>query len=127
MPKIDELVETYFKLGAKLTKMDAEYEAAIKPYKEGQDKVKGMIVEAMDEMGVENVKTAHGTPYFSHPETYKVTDPEQFIQWVIDAGAYSVLPETITRKTELRSAIADNEPPPGVEVTTIRKFCCTRK
>lgn len=93
-------------------------------YEGARDKVKGLLVDALDFQGVESVRTAYGTPYFSHPESYKVVDPETFISWVVERGVYEVLPETLSRKEAIRNVCADDGGvPPGVEVTTIRQLC----
>jgi hypothetical protein len=119
---IGELVEKYHKIKAKIDTLEAEHKAKLAPYAEAEAKVKGAIMQAMDEMGVVNVKTEFGTPYFSHPETYRITDVKEFLGWVEEQGAYGVLPETITRKTELREFMFDGATPPGVEVSTIRRL-----
>ncbi len=121
---ISSLVDTHFKIKAKLAEIEADYKQKCAPYEAARDKVQGALVEALDEMGVENVKTAHGTPYFTHPETYKITDPEAFLGWVVENDAYSILPETLARKEAIRAQMPEGEAaPPGVDVTTVRKLC----
>lgn len=121
MVDLTALVETHFKIKAKLAAMEADYKLAIAKYEEARDKVKGQIVDALDEMGVENVKTTAGTPYFTHPESYKVSDMETFVSWVVERSAYEILPATLARKDAVRAACEEGVPP-GVEVTTIRQL-----
>ncbi len=89
---------------------------------EKAQEVKGKLMETLDELGVENIKTEAGTVYFTHPENYSVSDPESFVAWVVDRGAYEILPKTLARKEAVRAACGEGEVPEGVEVTRIRNL-----
>lgn len=122
MPSIGTLVAAHFKIKNEIDRRTKTLEEELKPFEEKLKQVDGMIMTAMDEMGVVNVKTEHGTPYFTHPETFKIVDKPSFVEWVINNEAYGVLPDTISRKEAVRDFINDSGMPGCIEATTIRKL-----
>jgi len=121
MPSIDKLVEAHFKIKNEIDRRTKALAEELKPLEEKLKQVDGMIMTAMDEMGVVNVKTEHGTPYFTHPETFKVVDKPSFVEWVINNEAYGVVPDTLSRKEAVRDFI-DGGLPDCIEAATIRKL-----
>lgn len=121
MTAIDKLVEAHFKIKNEIDRRTKALDEELKPFVEKLKKIDGMIMTAMDEMGVVNVKTEHGTPYFTHPETFKIVDKPSFVEWVINNEAYGVLPDTLSRKEAVRDFI-DEGLPDCLEATIIRKL-----
>lgn len=119
MTDINALVEARQKIKDWLEKAEAAFKASIVTAAERLVKIDGMLMAALDEIGVENVKTAHGTVYFTHPESMRVIDKEAFFEWVAAENAFDVLTSAVSK-----DAIRERgEMPPGVEVTRIRKLC----
>lgn len=125
-PELVETLKIPVKVGDDMVP-DEVVHASIRAYVEARirleekaEKVKGQLSETLDEIGVENVKTENGTVFFKHPESYSISDPEGFVAWLVDRGAYEILPKTLARKEAVRAACGDGEVPEGVEVTRIR-------
>ncbi|MCI0562697.1 MAG: hypothetical protein MN733_29810 [Nitrososphaera sp.] len=118
MPDLNELIETRQSIKAKLEAMDAEHEQRCAKFKAGLMQIEGQITEAMDAHGLQNVKTEHGTAYFTHPESMRVVDKEVFFEWVVANNGFDVLTSHVS-KDAIRSR---GEIPPGIEVHRVRKL-----
>lgn len=113
-------------LKSQLASEEEAYEKKIAPLKEAMLKIEGMIVDKMDAEQLDNVKTSYGTAYFTHPETMRVMDRENFFCWVlknVDNGSFDVLTSAVS-KDAVRARINNGlSAPYGVEITKIRKLC----
>ncbi|MCI0563473.1 MAG: hypothetical protein MN733_33780 [Nitrososphaera sp.] len=118
MTDLNALVATRQSLKTKLEAMDAEHEQRCAKYKAGLMEIEGKIVEAMDAHGLQNVKTEHGTAYFTHPESMRVVDKHTFFEWVVANNGFDVLTSHVS-KDAIRSR---GEVPPGIEVSRVRKL-----
>lgn len=118
MTDLNALVATRQTIKAKLEAMDAEHEQRCAKYKAGLMQIEGQIVDVMDANGLQNVKTEHGTAYFTHPESMRVVDKTAFFEWVVANNGFDVLTSHVS-KDAIRSR---GEIPPGIEVHRARKL-----
>lgn len=119
MPNIDELTEQYQKVKARIETDEARHKEELRRFVEAKMKLEGMLADALDEIGVENVKTKHGTVYFTRPESMKVVDKEAFYEWVFAENAFDVLTAAVSKDAVRERGVI----PPGVESVKIRKLC----
>ena len=82
----------------------------------------------MDTLGLDSVKSKHGTVYTTVFESVTVADAESFFEYVKQNDAYHLL-EKRASKTEVLHIMGDREdsgrpnpPPPGLNYTAIRKL-----
>ena len=76
-----------------------------------------------DEAGLENIKTAHGTAYWSNIASAKVASREAFLDFVRKEEAYDMLENRVSKEAVKSYMEAhDGLVPPGVDFTQIRKF-----
>jgi len=121
---LDTVVESYVKTRAKIK----ELEDQISELKLYQTRKEEYLNNQMQLMGVENVKTAHGTAYTTVAESVTVADQEAFFTYVKDYGAWELM-EKRAAKTAVLQVMGDKEeggrpypPPPGINYTSIKKI-----
>ncbi|MDD5305439.1 MAG: hypothetical protein PHS14_20255, partial [Elusimicrobia bacterium] len=103
---------------SRLETFEARHKEELRPLQEAKTKLEGMMADALDEIGVENVKTSHGTVYFTRPENMKVVDKEVFFEWVVAEGAFDVLTSAVSKDAIKERGVI----PPGVESVKIRQL-----
>jgi hypothetical protein len=103
------------------TEIDA-LEAQVKELKKLQEKRKQWFADAMKFQGVQNVKTAYGTPYFSKFESVKMADWDAFYDWVERNDKREFLNHAVNKTAVLEMMGKDRtgDLPPGVSYSATR-------
>lgn len=120
--KIDQLVETYIKLRAKLSQLDQEYEEKKRPFKEAQDKIEALMLARFGEMGVDSMKTQAGTAYVAVRSSASVADWDSFKEFLErQEDPYMFIERRVSKvAVEQYKAANDNDLPPGVNWSETR-------
>ena len=121
---LDTVVQSYVETRAKIK----ELEDQISELKAFQAKKEEYLNQQMTLMGVENVKTAHGTAYSTVAESVTVADQGAFFDWVQRTGSWECI-EKRAAKTAILQIMGDDEGngrpnplPPGLNYTAIKKI-----
>lgn len=112
--KVDELVRRFIQVRDKKSQLKAEYEQAASKLTELQDKIEALLLHRFSEMGVDSMKTPHGTAYTSRSVSATVGDWDAFIGFVKANGAYELLEHRVSKTAAEQYRVAHNELPPGV-------------
>jgi hypothetical protein len=121
LTKLDGLVRTYIQVREKKVTLKAEYEARNAEFTALQDKIEALMLAKFAEMGVDSVKTPHGTAYsqvqtrasLADWDTFKVfcqqqDDPFEFLERRISKAAVEQYKQD------------RNDLPPGVNWAEVR-------
>lgn len=121
---IDTVVEHYVKTRNEIKELEAKI-AELKSY---QEKKEEWLNQQLQSLGVESMRSSHGTVYQTTFESCTVADREVFMKWVIDNQAFNFL-ENRVAKSEALNYMGDREnnarpnpPPPGINYTAIKKI-----
>ena len=122
---IDTVVESYIK-----TRNDIKaLEDRISELKTFQARKDEWLMAQLAALGVDSVKSQHGTVYTSVSESVTVADSEAFFEYVKANDAYHLL-ERRASKAEVLNMMGDkdngsrpNSPPPGINYVAVKKVC----
>ena len=121
---VDTVIEAYIRTRNEIK----ELEDQIAEKKIFQARKEEYLMAQMDSLGLDSVKSKHGTVYTSVFESVTVADAESFFEYVKQNDAFHLL-EKRASKTEVLHIMGDrvdsgrpNPPPPGLNYTAIRKL-----
>lgn len=119
-PRLDisKRVDQYVALRDKIKKLDDEHKEKMKPYREVLEKLNGVLLEHLNQIGGDSVRTEAGTVYRTAKKSASLADADAFMRFVIGNEAWDLL----DRKANV-TAVADfieenNAAPPGVNFST---------
>jgi hypothetical protein len=115
---IDELVAQYVKLRDKLKEADDAHKEKTKTARAYLEQLNGKLLDRLNELGGESVKTASGTAYRTTRRTATIADGGTFRAYVIDNEQYDLV-DWRANAVAVGDYIAEHEaPPPGVNFST---------
>lgn len=112
---IEQLIEHANGLQDHIDAETAKHIEALKPFVDGVSAIKAELLDRLNKQGVQNFKTEQGTAYKSTIMSVKVVDRGAFLEHVIAAAAWDMLPSTAVKDAVKEHLDANNGvPPPGV-------------
>jgi hypothetical protein len=116
-PKLDKITATYIKIRDKRTALKREYEAEDQKLKDQLETLDGFLLGTLRDLGVESLKTKHGTVYQSVSVKPSCGDWNGFYAWIAEHEAFDAL-ERRVKKSFIVNYMEDNsgELPPGITV-----------
>lgn len=88
---IDELVDQYVRLRDKLKAADEAHKEKTKDAKAYLDQLNGRLLERLNDVGGESVKTPHGTVYRTTRRSATIADGDTFRKYVIDNEQFDLV------------------------------------
>jgi hypothetical protein len=115
---ISKRVDQYVRLRDLIKTKEDEHKAVLKPYKEMLEKLNSVLLDHLNTINGESVRTDTGTVYRTEKKAASLADPDAFMRYVIGSEAWDLL----DRKANV-TAVSDfieenNAPPPGVNFST---------
>jgi hypothetical protein len=122
--KIDKVTETYVKIRDARSVLKKEYEAKDLELKVQLETLDAFFLETLQTLGVESVRTKHGTVYQSIVVKPSCMDWDAFYTWIAENEAFDAL-ERRVKKSFIVEYMTDNkdELPPGI--TVLREYTVT--
>jgi len=123
MANMDTLIEKYVELRDRKKALEEEHKAQLAPYKEAMEKLEQTFQAHMQEHGLKNVKSSHGTVYQSEVTSAKVHDFNATLQYALENEQYDLFTRQVN-KSALQSILEEGEVSevPGVELTRTLKI-----
>ena len=115
---IEEIVAQFVKLRDKIKEADDAHKAKTKDAREYLDKLNGKLLERLNEIGGESVKTGAGTVYRTTRRSATIADGETFRQFVITNEAFDIVDWKANANAVDDFIRSEGTPPPGVNFTT---------
>lgn len=78
MPTIDEVVKKYIDLRDRKAEIAKRQAEEIKPLSDAMDSIETWLLNQMNQLGVDSLKTSSGTPYKAISNSVKLTDAGAF-------------------------------------------------
>jgi hypothetical protein len=114
-------VAQYVRCRDKIKEMEEAHKKELAPYKELLDQLEGWLQIYMSKTNSESIKTEAGTVYTTKRFTASLADPDAFMKFVIDSGAFELL-DRRANATAVKDYVQENGGlPPGVNLTGIEK------
>lgn len=115
---MDDLVAQFVKLRDRIKEADNAHKEKTKPAKDYLDLLTAKLMEKLNDMGGESVKTAHGTAYRTTRRSATVADGETFRQFVIATEAFDIVDWKANANAVDDFIKSEGSPPPGVNFST---------
>ena len=106
-------VEQYIKLRDYKTKAKKAFDDSMKRINEGVEKLDAEILAALQEQGLQNVKTNSGTAYINTMSSATVKDRVAFEEWAQATGNTGAM-DIRANKKAIRELLEEGESVPGV-------------
>jgi len=111
---VDELVSQYVRLRDRIKEADDAHKKKTASARELLEKLNGKMLERLNDLGGESVKTSAGTVYRTTKKSASIADGDLFRGWVIENGAYDVVDWKANANAVEDFIKAEGTPPPGV-------------
>ena len=112
------LVAKYRQLRDKVGSIKDEHSAQLKPYNDMMDAMETAALAKMQAEGIDSIKTKDGTMYQSTLRSYKVADPEAFLQWCVANDRLDMLERRAAKGPVDEFAEETQTLPPGLEASS---------
>lgn len=115
---MNQLVDQYVKLRDKIKVADDAHKTKLKPAREYLALLESKLMDQLNQIGGDSVKTPHGTAYRTTRRSATIADGKVFRDYVI-ANAEFDLVDWKANATAVDDHIKNNQvPPPGVNFVT---------
>ena len=110
-------VGQYVRLRDKIKELDDAHKEAMKPYREMIEALGNMLLDHLNNVNAESIKTEAGTFYKTTKKTATLEDPEAFMRWIIANNMFEMLDRKANVKAVDDYIQANKSLPPGVKFT----------
>jgi hypothetical protein len=115
---IEDLVSQYIRLRDKIKEAEDAHKAKLAPAKEYLEELNGRLLQRLNDVGGESVKTAHGTVYRTTRRSASIADGDAFRQFVINNEAFDLVDWRANANAVDDFIKEQAAPPPGVNFST---------
>lgn len=115
---IDKLVGQYVALRDKIKEADDQHKQKTKTAREYLEQLNGRLLEALNSIGGESIKTEHGTVYKSIKRSATIADGEMFRAYVTTHGKFDLVDWRANSTAVADYIVSNRVPPPGVNYST---------
>lgn len=124
---IETRIEQYIKLRDKIKDLDEAHKEAMKPYRDMLDKLNGVMLNHLNQIGGDSVSASSGTVYRTTKRSASLEDGDAFMRHVIEKEAW----ELLDRKANVSAVEAfmteNGVLPPGVKMSSTQVVGVRRK
>lgn len=115
---IDDLVSQYIRLRDKIKEVEDAHKEKLKTAKEHLEHLNNTLLDRLNQLGGESVKTAHGTVYRTTRRSASIADGDTFRQFVINNEAFDLVDWRANANAVDDFIKEQQAPPPGVNFST---------
>lgn len=116
---IDKRVGQYIMVRDKIAEVRKRHETEIKPLLDLQNDLSTWLQQFMEGSGSKGVKTAHGSCYLSTRYTASLSDPDEFMKYVITNQDFDLLDRRANSTAVKAFVEKNNKLPPGCNLNGI--------
>lgn len=116
---LNDLINTQIKIRDKIAEIKQRHKDELAKYTVAQEKITNILMDKMQELGVESLRSESGTAYLNTKTSVSVQDKSAFMDFILSNEAFQLL-DVHANKTAVQEYLSDNqELPPGVSVTSV--------
>jgi hypothetical protein len=104
---------------ARIKQIEQEYDDKIAPFEEFVKTARATLLQYLNDTKQKSAATVEGTAYWKPKITFRVVDKDAFRRHIIGAEAWELLTWAAAGVAAEDFTIQHNEPPPGVERSSI--------
>lgn len=118
--RVDTLVLQYVQLRDKISEIKEAQKKHLEPYEEMRQQLIGTLLQFLKNTGQESAKTAEGTVYISTKSYAALSDPDAFMEFVVENKLFELLDRRANAPACLEHAKEhDGVLPPGVKINAV--------
>lgn len=118
--QFDELIADFINLRNKIDEIKAAQAKHLDPFIKDKEQLAGVLLEHMDATGITSAKTAMGTVYIRTTPYASLGDPDAFIEFIAETGAFELMDRRANATACLEYAEENGGLPPGVKINVQR-------
>ncbi len=121
-PLFSDVVSFYVKLRDEKDELDRLHKEKVAKYSAKLEELDAYLLAELSAMGMESVRTDHGTAYVSRKERFNCTSWPELIPWLIQNNQVELLQKRLS-ETNLKQYIQQNSGalPPAIQSTVVRE------
>lgn len=124
---IEQRVRQYVELRDRIKEKDDAHKKAMAPYRDTLEKLGALLLDHLNTIGGESVRSAGGTVYKSTKKSASLEDGDAFMKYVIRAEAWELLDRKANVTAVEDFAKENGVLPPGVRFTQTNVVGVRRK
>lgn len=117
---IDEVTRRYLAVRDQKAQLDKAHKEKMKKYDYTLERLENKLLQMLEKMGAESVRTKHGTPYRSMKESYTVASRDDYLEYIKSEGAWELLDARVSKRAAKQYADEHGELPPGVNYRAVQ-------
>jgi hypothetical protein len=114
---VDKRVGQYIQLRDIIKQMKAKHEAELAPYIQAQEALNKLLLNALNNVKAENMRTKHGTLYKKNNKSASIVDKQAFWDFVVANKLWELVDKRANAQACADYADEHKEFPPGVNYT----------
>jgi len=125
---VDKVVEAYIKTRDTISDIKREMEERMAELEKVQEKRAQWLDAKLREVGVENIRSEHGTVYYAKKESVRVADWDKVLEHIVMNESWELLNKAVNKTAvlELMGEERDIRKMPGVNYTAVREITVRR-
>ena len=123
---VDAMIENYVRLRDKKKEVEDRHKMELAPFKSTMDQLENWLLDAMNQAGLDSMKSPHGTAFKSMRTSAVVRDFEALLNYIRANNAWDLLEHRVAKITAMNIMKETNQAIPGVE-TSAEIVCNVRR
>jgi len=120
-------VDEYIRTRDEIRDIESQHKDELRPYKQKLEELGAVLLEQLQAVGGDGVRTKSGTVYVTEKRSASLADPSLFMDYVIQNSAWDLL-DRKANVTAVTDYIAEhNAAPPGVNFSAVLTVGVRRK
>ena len=116
----DEVAAKFLETRRAIEALELETKKKLAPMKEALALMEAWFTAKAQAEGLDNIKTPHGTVYWSTHHSATVANPELFMAYVKEHDAFQLLENRVSKTATKEFVASTGAPPPGVNYAAVR-------
>lgn len=120
-------VDEYIRTRDEIRDIESRHKDELRPYKQKLEELGAVLLEQLQAVGGDGVRTKSGTVYVTEKKSASLADPALFMDYVVQNSAWDLL-DRKANVTAVTDYIAEhNAAPPGVNYSAVLTVGVRRK
>ena len=115
---LDKAIASYVKIRDRKKELEARHAEELAPVNTMLDRLEAFMLDAMDQAGLNSIKSVHGTAFKSTRTSAKVLDWDLTLDFIREHEAWDLLERRVSKKAAEAIIEETKEPIPGVDTTS---------
>lgn len=115
---VDTMIEKYVALRDRKKALEDSHKAELVPFNQALDRLEGYMLEALNEAGLDSMKSPHGTAYKTMRTSAKVINWTETLTFIREREAWDLLEARVSKLAAQEIIKETSQPIPGVETSS---------